>query len=369
MEKEFSVAPMLDTTDRHCRAFLRLFSPRFRLYTEMIVVGSILHGDRDRLLGFDGSEHPLALQLGGCHPNELAMGSRIGVEYGYDEINLNIGCPSDRVKNARFGACLMASPRLVAQCVAAMAENVSVPVSVKTRLGIDDLDHYAHLCRFVELVSAAGCRKFIVHARKAWLNGLNPKENRTIPPLHYDRVYRLKQDFPHLRIVINGGISSVDEIALHLEKVDGVMIGREAYRNPWVLKTADNSFCGNSTGHPRDAVEDFPARVNIVKSYLPYIEAQLQKDVFLRHMTRHMFGVFYGQGGARSWRRYLSEHGSRKNAGIEVIEQALRLVHPVVRDPGPRHDPGDYGRIHSRMQSANPPRQFERQVWSGPLGM
>ncbi len=369
MEKEFSVAPMLHATDRHCRAFLRLFSPRFRLYTEMIVVGSVLHGDADRFLGFDASEHPLALQLGGCHPHELAMGSRRGAEYGYDEINLNIGCPSDRVKNGQFGACLMARPGLVAECVAAMAESVPVPVSVKTRLGIDDLDSDEHLYHFIESVSAAGCGKFIIHARKAWLNGLNPKQNRTIPPLHYDRVYRLKQDFPHLHIAINGGIESVDDIARHLEKVDGVMIGREAYRNPWILKTVEDAFCGASPRHPRDAAEDFLVRMNIVKSFFPYVEFQLQQGVFLRHMTRHMLGVFHGQGGAKSWRRYLSEHGSRKNAGIEVIEQALRLVHPDTGDSRAFQDPGHSGGTKPWTQAIQPSRQFERQAWSDPLGM
>ena len=328
LKKSFSVAPMLDLTDRHCRALLRLFSPRFRLYTEMIVAGAIIHGDRGRFLDFDNTEHPLALQLGGSVPEKLAKCAVLAQEHGYDEVNLNIGCPSDRVKNASFGACLMANPQLVADCVRAMQDAVSIPVTVKTRLGIDDLDSYQYLADFIETVSGGGCNQFLVHARKAWLKGLSPKQNRMVPPLHYDRVYRLKQDFPHLEIVVNGGITTIDEIESHLAHVDGIMIGREAYQNPWILRQVDNHFFGprpqpGSTPSPESCPE---SRVDIVRAYLPYIERQLGNGIYLRHMTRHMLGIFHGQGGAKSWRRYLSEQGPKKSAGIEVIEKALQFV-------------------------------------------
>jgi len=295
------------------------------LYTEMVVVGSIIHGDRDRFLGFDSSEHPVALQLGGCDPGKLALCAQLAEERGYDEVNLNIGCPSDRVKSAQFGACLMARPHLVADCVNEMISRVSIPVTVKTRIGIDDQDSYEHLAGFINTVSEAGCRHFIVHARKAWLTGLSPKENRTVPPLHYDRVYKLKQDFPDTAFTLNGGITTIDQIEGHLPKVDGVMIGREAYQNPWILKEIDDRFFefGNSE---LSGVPKINTRRDIVDSYLPYIENQLSKGVYLRHMTRHMLGLFHARGGAKSWRRYLSEYGPRKNAGIEVIHEALKFV-------------------------------------------
>jgi tRNA-dihydrouridine synthase A len=327
VNKTFSIAPMLDLTDRHCRAFFRLFSGNIRLYTEMIVVGSIIHGDRDRFLGFDTSEHPVALQLGGCDPGKLGICAQLAEERGYDEVNLNIGCPSDRVKSARFGACLMARPQLVADCVSEMIRSVAIPVTVKTRIGIDDQDSYEYLAEFIETVSAAGCKHFIVHARKAWLTGLSPKENRTVPPLHYDRVYKLKEDFPGVAFTLNGGITSIEQIETHLPKVDGVMIGREAYRNPWILKQMDDHFFKNDNSE-LPGENKIITRHEIVEAYLPYIEKQLSQGVYLRHMTRHMLGLFQGQGGAKGWRRHLSEYGPRKNAGIEVIQEALKFVDP-----------------------------------------
>jgi tRNA-dihydrouridine synthase A len=325
VNKTFSIAPMLDLTDRHCRAFFRLFSGNFQLYTEMIVVGSIIHGDRDRFLGFDSSEHPVVLQLGGCDPGKLGICAKLAEERGYDEVNLNIGCPSDRVKSARFGACLMAQPQLVADCVSEMIGCVSIPVSVKTRIGIDDQDSYEYLAEFIDTVSRAGCRHFIVHARKAWLTGLSPKENRTVPPLHYDRVYQLKEDFPGIAFTLNGGITSIEQIEKHLPRVDGVMIGREAYQNPWILKEIDDHFFKDDTSVIPDG-KGIHSRREIVNAYLPYVERQLSQGVYLRHMTRHMLGLFHGQGGAKGWRRYLSEYGPRKNAGIEVIQEALKFV-------------------------------------------
>ncbi len=308
---------------------MRLFSAHIRLYTDMKVVGSIIHGDRKRFLGFDPSEQPLAIQLGGCDPKKLEFCAKLAEQWGYDEVNLNIGCPSDRVKSAQFGACLMAKPRLVADCYKAMADAVSIPVTIKSRIGIDDMDSYEHLFGFVEIISSAGCQEFIVHARKAWLRGLSPKENRTIPPLHYDRVYRLKQDFPGINFQINGGITGLDQIQNHLSKVDGVMIGREAYQNPWILKQIDQQFFSddqNSSDRSSHHSPEINTRKDIVEAFMPYVEEQLGKGIYLRHMTRHMLGLFHGQAGAKSWRRYLSQHGPKKNAGTEVIYEALKFT-------------------------------------------
>ena len=321
---------MLDLTDRHCRAFFRLFSSNVRLYTEMVVVGSIIHGSRERFLGFDPCEHPVALQLGGRDPGKLGFCAHLAEQWGYDEVNLNIGCPSDRVKGAQFGACLMAEPQLVADCIERMVNSVAIPVTVKTRIGIDHCDSYEHLVSFVNAVSNAGCRHFIIHARKAWLKGLSPKQNRNLPPLHYDRVYRLKKDFPSVRFTINGGITGIDQIKTHLSKVDGVMAGREAYQNPWIIKEIDdyffasNNLPGSKPGSSRSVQAH--SRLDIVQAYLPYIEKQLSKGVYLGRMTRHMLGLFHAQPGAKRWRRYLSEQGAKKNAGIEVIHAALKLV-------------------------------------------
>ena len=317
-----AVAPMMDWTDRHCRYLLRLISKQSLLYTEMVTTGAILHGDRERFLRYDDCEHPLALQLGGSDPKLLAECSRIGEDAGYDEINLNVGCPSDRVQSGRFGACLMAEPALVADCVAAMSNAVSVPVTVKTRIGIDDRDSYEELSHFIDRVQQGGCRTFIIHARKAFLQGLSPKENRTVPPLNYDYAYRVKQQYPELRIIINGGISDLDAAERHLMAVDGVMLGRSAYHNPYLLAEVDRRLF-----QTRDPA---PTREEVVHRMLPYIERELNQGSPLKHITRHMLGIFQGIPGARHWRRHLSEYGPRagasSSAGIEVITQALEKI-------------------------------------------
>jgi tRNA-dihydrouridine synthase A len=310
-----SIAPMMDWTDRHDRAFLRVLSRRTLLYTEMVTSGAILHGDRDRLLAFDASEHPVALQLGGSDPADLAACAREGAARGYDEINLNLGCPSDRVQRGRFGACLMVEPDLVADCVAAMIAAVDVPVTVKTRIGVDETDSYEALQAFVAKVAAAGCRCFTIHARKAWLSGLSPKENREVPPLRYEVVYALKRDFPELEIVLNGGVQSLEEAQAHLAQVDGVMIGRAAYQTPYVLAEADRLVFGEPAA-PK-------SREQVVADFLPYVERQLAEGVPLKSITRHMLGLFNGLPGARAWRRHLAEEAHRPGAGPEVVEAAL----------------------------------------------
>jgi tRNA-dihydrouridine synthase A len=312
---------MMEWTDRHCRYFLRQISCHCRLYSEMVTSAALLRGDPLRLLAFHPAEHPLALQLGGSDPVELAQAARLGEAYGYDEINLNLGCPSDRVRSGRFGACLMAEPERVADCMAAMTASVAVPVTVKTRLGIDDQDSYEALAALVERLARAGCRTFIVHARKAILKGLSPKENRNIPPLRYDVVYRLKNDFPGLTIVLNGGIRQLDEAAVHLGHVDGVMLGREAYHNPYVLAGVDDRFFADP--HP------VPDRVVIVERMLPYIEQELGAGSALNQIARHMLGLFQGVPGARAWRRHLSEHAHRAGANPEVILDALAATGAV----------------------------------------
>ncbi|CDI01537.1 tRNA-dihydrouridine synthase A [Candidatus Competibacter denitrificans Run_A_D11] len=317
-DRRVSVAPMLDWTDRHCRFFLRLLTRHTLLYTEMVTTGAVLHGNRERLLAYDPAEHPLALQLGGSNPTDLARCARIAADLGYDEINLNVGCPSDRVQSGRFGACLMAEPLLVAECVAAMQAAVDLPVTVKTRIGIDDRDSYEELAEFVRCIALAGCRTLIIHARKAWLTGLSPKENRQIPPLRYDVVYRLKQDFSELRFILNGGVASIQQMAEHLALVDGVMIGRAAYENPYLLAEVDQRFFGTS--------QPIPTRHDIVHRLLPYVEQQLQAGTPLHCMTRHILGLFQGVPGARAWRRSLSENTHHANAGVEVLTTALRLV-------------------------------------------
>ncbi len=316
--RRLCVAPMLDWTDRHCRYFLRLISNHSWLYTEMITTGAILHGDRARLLDFYTGEQPVALQLGGSDPEELARCARIGEEWGYAEINLNVGCPSDRVQSGRFGACLMAEPALVAEGVAAMRAAVTIPVTVKSRIGIDHQEHYEEFAAFVEPVAAAGCQTFIVHARKAWLKGLSPKENRDIPPLQYDWVYRLKQEHPELEVLINGGIRSLAEAESHLCHVDGVMLGREVYHNPYLLADVDRRFYGDDHA--------VPDRAAIVEAMLPYIEQQLEQGRYLKNITRHMLGLFQGVPGAKAWRRYLSEHAHLPGADVAVVEEALAKV-------------------------------------------
>ncbi len=305
---------MLDWTDRHCRYFLRRIAPQVLLYTEMVTTAAILHGNREHLLGFDPDEQPLALQLGGSNPADLAACARIGEAWGYREINLNVGCPSDRVQQGRFGACLMAEPELVADCVAAMRQAVSVPVTVKTRIGIDARDSYEELAHFVATVAAAGCQTFVIHARKAWLSGLSPRENREIPPLRYDVAAALKRDFPGLEIVLNGGIQNLDEAARHLETFDGVMIGRAAYHNPYLLAEAGRLF------GRRDPA---PSRREVVERMLPYIQRQLERGTRLHAISRHMLGLYHGQPGGRLWRRRLGEAATRKDAGVADILAVL----------------------------------------------
>ncbi|HEX7007194.1 MAG TPA: tRNA dihydrouridine(20/20a) synthase DusA [Alphaproteobacteria bacterium] len=315
LDRRLSVAPMMDCTDRHCRYFLRLLSRRTLLYTEMIPTGAILRGDRDRFLGFDEREQPVALQVGGADPAALAECARHAAARGYAEINLNVGCPSDRVQAGRFGACLMVEPELVAECVAAMRAAAPIEVTVKTRIGVDARDSYDDLASFVRRVRDAGCRTFIVHARKAWLQGLSPKQNREIPPLRHDVVHRLKRDFPELGIVINGGIATLDDAAAHLAHVDGVMIGRAAYHNPYLLAAADRVLFGETRAAP--------GREAVVEAMIPYAAEQRARGVPLSAITRHMLGLFNGEPGARAWRRTLSEQAHRAGAGVEVIERAL----------------------------------------------
>ncbi len=314
----FSVAPMMDWTDRYDRYFLRLVSRHALLYSEMITAPAVIHGERDRLIGFDEAEHPLALQLGGSVPGELAQAARIGEDFGYDEINLNVGCPSDRAQSGRFGACLMAEPDLVAECVGEMRTAVAVPVTVKCRIGIDDQDEDSALDGFVDTVAAAGCNVFIVHARKAWLEGLSPKQNRDIPPLNYERVYRLKQRRPELRIVINGGIASLEEADAHLCHVDGVMLGRAAYQSPYMLAGVDRRCFGSHLAAP--------TRREVVERLVPYVEHKLNEGRRLSQITRHILGLFNNQPGARQWRRHLSENADKPGAGVSVIQEALALV-------------------------------------------
>ncbi len=315
-----SVAPMMDWTDRHCRFFLRLFSPSVRLYTEMIVAQAILRGDREYLLGFDPAEHPVALQLGGSDPGMLAEAATIGSSFGYDEINLNVGCPSDRVQSATFGACLMARPRLVGDCVRAMRAAVTVPVTVKCRIGIDDHDDWGFLREFVAAIAEAGCRTVIVHARKAVLKGLSPKENREVPPLDYGRAWRVKHEFPQLEVVVNGGLRTVPQVTEQLEHVDGVMLGREAYHNPYLLPALHRAI------HNDDFAT--PTADGIVESMRKYAERQVAAGTPLRSITRHMLGLFNGRAGARAWRRALSDGVNRSGATPALISAALRAASP-----------------------------------------
>ena len=314
----FSVAPMMEWTDRQCRVFHRHLTRRALLYTEMLTTGAIIRGDRKRLLGYDAVEHPVALQLGGSHPHDLADAARIGEDFGYDEINLNVGCPSDRVMDGRFGACLMAEPELVARCVEAMKGAVAVPVTVKCRIGIDEQDPEVALNTLARAVVAAGCDALIVHARKAWLNGLSPKENRDIPPLDYDRVYRLKRAMPDVPIIINGGVLSIDEAKAHVEHVDGVMLGRAAYQEPWRLLSVDQDIFGEAAPHAT-MQEAFEAM-------MPYIEAQLARGTRLHSITRHFVGAFHAVPGARAFRRHLAEQGVKPGAGVEVLRDALAKI-------------------------------------------
>jgi tRNA-dihydrouridine synthase A len=319
----FCIAPMMDWTDRHCRVFHRLMTRRARLYTEMLTTGAIIHGDRQRLLGFDASEHPVALQLGGSDPRDLATAAKIGEDFGYDEININVGCPSDRVKDGRFGACLMAEPQLVAEGVSAMKHAVRVPVTVKCRIGIDDQDPEVALDTLARAVVAAGADTLIVHARKAWLNGLSPKENRDIPPLDYDRVYRLKAAMPDVPIIINGGITGLEEARGHLAHVDGVMLGRAAYHDPWRLLAVDSELFGETP--------PYPTMKDVFEAMVPYIERELAQGTRLHSITRHFVGAFHGVPGARAFRRHLAENGVKPGAGVNVLRDAIAMVQDRVK--------------------------------------
>jgi tRNA-dihydrouridine synthase A len=311
---QVSVAPMMQVTDRHCRYFLRQLAPDVRLYTEMITAQAVLRGDREQLLGFDPAEHPVAVQLGGNDPALLAAAARIAADYGYDEINLNVGCPSDRVRDGRFGACLMYEPDLVAACVAAMRDAAGVPVTVKTRLGVDDHDGYEFLAAFVRRVAAAGCRTFVVHARKAILAGLSPRENREVPPLRYEVVYRLKRDFPELEVIVNGGIGTLEAIADHLRAVDGVMLGRKVADDPYFLAAVQVAFLG---GTPT------PTREVVVRCMYDYAR---RAGVRVHHVTRHMLGLYRGMPGARGWRRFLAERACRHDAAPELLVESLAAL-------------------------------------------
>jgi tRNA-dihydrouridine synthase A len=308
---------MMDWTDRHCRYFLRLLSPGAMLYTEMVTAAAIVHGDADRFLRYNEEEHPLALQLGGSEPGWMAQATSKAAAFGYDEININVGCPSDRVQSGQFGACLMARPDIVADCFQAMQRETAIPVTVKSRIGIDDNDDDEFLRAFVEALADAGCSKFVVHARIAILEGLSPKENRTVPPLDYERVYRLKREFPELEIVINGGLTEVGQVDDVLQHVDGAMIGRQAYHQPYFLAELERHF---------NPAREMPSREDVVEQMIPYIDRQRATGVPLNSISRHMLGLFAGQPGARAWRRYISEHTHREGAGSEVLINALNAM-------------------------------------------
>jgi tRNA-dihydrouridine synthase A len=318
INRKFTVAPMLDWTDRHCRYFHRLLTKQALLYTEMVTTGALLHGDVERHLAFNAFEQPVALQLGGSEPKAMAACARIAADYGYAEININVGCPSERVQKGAFGACLMAEPHLIADCVAAMHAAVSIPVTVKNRIGIDEQNEHDSLFGFVETVAQAGCQTFIVHARKAWLKGLSPKENRDIPPLNYALVYELKRTFPQLEIIINGGITNLEQCHEHLQSVDGVMLGREVYHNPWLLAQVDSQLYAG--------VDSFTQRKAVVEAFIPYLEQQLSQGVPLAHMTKHILGLFQGIAGARHWRRYLSENTFKPYADTKILLTALQKI-------------------------------------------
>lgn len=318
MKNIISIAPMMKWSDRHYRYFIRLITKQSLVYTEMINSGAIIHGDRDRFLKFNSEEHPVAIQLGGSDPDQLAQCATIVTDYGYDEINLNIGCPSERVQSGSFGACLMAEPDLVAECIYAMKKKTNLPVTIKTRIGIDDHDSYEELSEFISKNVAAGCETFIIHARTAWLKGLSPKENRNIPPLQYDVVYQIKKDFPDLEIIINGGITKVKEINDHLKQVDGVMIGREAYHNPYFLSEVDQIF------YDQNEVKN--TREEIVEKMITYINQEMEKDVHLKHISSHILGLFQGVPGAKRWRRYISENAHKKDSDSSVIKKAFKKV-------------------------------------------
>ena len=318
INRKFTVAPMLDWTDRHCRYFHRLLTKQAPLYTEMVTTGALLNGDVERHLRFNAFEQPVALQLGGSEPKEMAACARLAEDYGYAEVNINVGCPSERVQKGAFGACLMAEPHLIADCVAAMQAAVNMPVTVKNRIGIDEQQERDSLFNFVETVAQAGCQTFIVHARKAWLKGLSPKENREIPPLNYALVYELKQAFPQLEIIINGGITTLEQCQHHLQFVDGVMVGREAYHNPWLLAQVDSQLYA--------APDSFNQRKAVIDAFIPYVEQQLSQGVTLAPMSKPILGLFQGIAGARYWRRYISENAFKSNADAKILLQAMQKI-------------------------------------------
>ena len=318
LDHRFCIAPMMDWTDRHDRVFLRLFTTRALLYTEMVTSAALEHGDANYLLKHHASEHPVALQLGGSNPKELAKAAELGEQACFDEINLNVGCPSDRVQSGKFGASLMADPQIVSNCVSAIKQSTRLPVTVKCRIGVDDKDTHADLVNFINVVATGGCELFVIHARKAYLQGLSPKENREIPPLNYERVFAVKQEFPELNFIINGGITSINEALSLLEKMDGVMIGREAYNNPYFLREVDNRIFGDLTSEK--------SRTDYLYQYLPYIESQLTDGASLHHMTRHLLGLFKGQKGGKLYRRHLSEYSHKKEASINVLLDAIAYV-------------------------------------------
>jgi tRNA-dihydrouridine synthase A len=319
LNRRFTIAPMMAWTDRHCRQFHRTLSNNAVVYTEMVTTGALIYGDKDRYLTYNESEHPVALQLGGSVPSELAQCAKMAEDYGYDEVNLNVGCPSDRVQNNMIGACLMGHPELVRDCLKAMQDAVSIPITVKHRLGIDDQDNDELLHHFIDTVQSSGCNTFIVHARKAILQGLSPKENRDVPPLQYERVYRVKNAFPHLEVLINGGIKTLDECEDHLQHLDGVMMGREAYHNPYLLAEVDQRLYGES--------QPLKSRQQVIEAFFPYIEQQLKEGVALNHITKHILGLFHGMPGGKQFRRVLSEEAYKTDAGIDVLKHALAKVH------------------------------------------
>lgn len=321
LDRRFTLAPMMEWSTSDCRTFWRLLTKNAVLYSEMVTTGALLHGDKARFLDYNACEHPLALQLGGSNPKDLAECSKIAEDWGYDEVNLNCGCPSDRVQNGMIGACLMAEPELVAECIAAMQRAVKIPVTVKHRIGIDDMEDYEGLVKFVSTIAKTGCNTFIVHARKAWLKGLSPKENREVPPLQYDKVYQLKQDFPHLEIIINGGITTLEQSQQLLAHVDGVMLGREAYANPYLLAEVDQQIYGTSN--------PVISRNEVMIGFIAYCEEQLAKGTRLNHLTRHILGLYHGLPRARQFRRILSEQAHKPGAGIEVLQQALEVLNEV----------------------------------------
>jgi tRNA-dihydrouridine synthase A len=319
----------MDWTDRHCRYFHRLLAPSAWLYTEMVTTGAVIHGDRARLLSYSAEEHPLALQLGGSEPDELARCAAIAADLGYDEVNLNVGCPSDRVQRGRFGACLMQEPELVHDCIAAMQATVDIPVTVKTRLGVDDCDSYGYFSDFISRVAESGCSVFIVHARKAWLSGLSPKENRSVPELRPKWVYRLKREKPELEIILNGGIASADEVDSHLARVDGVMLGRAAYHDPWLLAALQRRLFGSGGVDSRETA---------VEAMSAYLARAVARGVPVKHVTRHVLGLFQGQPGARAWRRYISQHAHLEPDNDRLLFDALAAMAPVGSAAIQRHD-------------------------------